>query len=250
MEKITTLEGSPFHAGEREVQERLGVRDIEDWARKVVRPFLPEQHREFHTSLPFLVAAAMDDALSRLVGAMRSARAYLQRLRDGRALLRRDRHIVNPDWRALGVHRRRSGRSDRGRAVQRAGDGQPAVDPVDPLVRASDPRGRALPELLEHAELGFCWNERAESTNGAPGRASEHANANRLAASSGSSASAVAARIDTATRRCSSASSCFSVTSRYAPYCACRRARSGLFSGTDLLVIRCARSSAARAASR
>jgi ferredoxin-NADP reductase/predicted pyridoxine 5'-phosphate oxidase superfamily flavin-nucleotide-binding protein len=61
MEKITTLEGSPFHAGEREVQERLGVRDIEDWARKVVRPFLPEQHREFHTSLPFLVAAAMDD---------------------------------------------------------------------------------------------------------------------------------------------------------------------------------------------
>ena len=61
MENTTTLGGSPFHAGEREVQERLGVRDIEDWARKVVRPFLPEQHREFHTSLPFLVAAAMDD---------------------------------------------------------------------------------------------------------------------------------------------------------------------------------------------
>jgi uncharacterized protein len=61
MEKTTTLEGSPFHAGEQEVQERLGVRDIEDWARKVVRPFLPEQHREFHTSLPFLVAAAMDE---------------------------------------------------------------------------------------------------------------------------------------------------------------------------------------------
>ena len=51
---------SPFHAGEQEVQERLGVRDIEDWARKVVRPFMPEQHRDFHTSLPFLVAAALD----------------------------------------------------------------------------------------------------------------------------------------------------------------------------------------------
>lgn len=61
MEETTTLEGSPFHAGEQEVQERLGVGDIEDWARKVVRPFLPEQHREFHTSLPFLVAAAMDE---------------------------------------------------------------------------------------------------------------------------------------------------------------------------------------------
>ena len=51
---------SPFHAGEQTVQERLGVRDIEDWARKVVRPTLPEDHRAFHTALPFLVAAARD----------------------------------------------------------------------------------------------------------------------------------------------------------------------------------------------
>ena len=51
---------SPFHAGEQQVQERLGVRDIEDWARKVVRPYLPEEHRAFHTAMPFLVAAARD----------------------------------------------------------------------------------------------------------------------------------------------------------------------------------------------
>ena len=51
---------SPFHRGERQVQARLGVRDIEDWARTVVRPYLPEQHRAFHTALPFLVAAARD----------------------------------------------------------------------------------------------------------------------------------------------------------------------------------------------
>jgi ferredoxin-NADP reductase/predicted pyridoxine 5'-phosphate oxidase superfamily flavin-nucleotide-binding protein len=51
---------SPFHAGERQVQERLGVRDIEGWGRKVVRPYLPEQHRAFHTALPFLVIAARD----------------------------------------------------------------------------------------------------------------------------------------------------------------------------------------------
>lgn len=53
-------EESPFHAGERKVQESLGVRDIEDWARKVVRDHLPEQHRHFHTSLPFLVVSARD----------------------------------------------------------------------------------------------------------------------------------------------------------------------------------------------
>jgi predicted pyridoxine 5'-phosphate oxidase superfamily flavin-nucleotide-binding protein len=52
---------SPFHEGEQLVQRRLGVRDaIEPWARQVVRNYLPEEHRAFHTSLPFLVAAARD----------------------------------------------------------------------------------------------------------------------------------------------------------------------------------------------
>jgi hypothetical protein len=39
---------SPFHRGEQEVQRRLGVREgIEPWARKVVRPDLPDTHRTF-----------------------------------------------------------------------------------------------------------------------------------------------------------------------------------------------------------
>jgi ferredoxin-NADP reductase/predicted pyridoxine 5'-phosphate oxidase superfamily flavin-nucleotide-binding protein len=54
-------ESSPFHAGEQQVQERLGVRDeIEPWARKVVRDYLPDEHRRFYARLPFLVAAARD----------------------------------------------------------------------------------------------------------------------------------------------------------------------------------------------
>jgi predicted pyridoxine 5'-phosphate oxidase superfamily flavin-nucleotide-binding protein len=51
---------SPFHDGERIVQARLGVGAIEEWARRVVRPYLPEQHRAFHTAQPFLIAAARD----------------------------------------------------------------------------------------------------------------------------------------------------------------------------------------------
>ena len=51
---------SPFHSGEQAVQARLGVRDIEPWARKVVRDHLPQQHRDFHSALPFLVVAARD----------------------------------------------------------------------------------------------------------------------------------------------------------------------------------------------
>lgn len=52
---------SPFHEGEQRVQARLGVREeIEPWARRVVRTFLPEEHQEFYSELPFLVAAARD----------------------------------------------------------------------------------------------------------------------------------------------------------------------------------------------
>jgi ferredoxin-NADP reductase/predicted pyridoxine 5'-phosphate oxidase superfamily flavin-nucleotide-binding protein len=53
---------SPFHIGEQQVQSKLGVRDIESWAKKVVRPFMSDEHCAFHTSLPFLVAAARDQA--------------------------------------------------------------------------------------------------------------------------------------------------------------------------------------------
>jgi hypothetical protein len=60
MPEKTDPNPSPFHAGERQVQARLGVSDIEDWARKVVRGYLPEDHREFHCALPYLIVAARD----------------------------------------------------------------------------------------------------------------------------------------------------------------------------------------------
>ena len=60
MSAVLKVAPSPFHYGEQKVQEQLGVRDIETWARKIVRDYLPEQHREFHTSLPFLLVAARD----------------------------------------------------------------------------------------------------------------------------------------------------------------------------------------------
>lgn len=58
--QATREQASPFHHGERTVQKRLGAGDIEDWARKVIRDHLPEQHRAFHTAQPFLVVSARD----------------------------------------------------------------------------------------------------------------------------------------------------------------------------------------------
>lgn len=54
--------GSPFHRGEREIQERLGVHDrLEDLGRRVIRDFMPDQHREFFARLPYLVVGTVDD---------------------------------------------------------------------------------------------------------------------------------------------------------------------------------------------
>ncbi|MBT8152651.1 pyridoxamine 5'-phosphate oxidase family protein [Epibacterium ulvae] len=58
----STTDGSPFHAGEIALQESLGVRRIEAVGRRVIRPFMPDQHRQFFCAQPFLIAAARDAA--------------------------------------------------------------------------------------------------------------------------------------------------------------------------------------------
>jgi len=52
---------SPFHAGEQELQQRAGKREsLEAFGRRVVRPYLPDQHRRFYQQLPFVVLGAVD----------------------------------------------------------------------------------------------------------------------------------------------------------------------------------------------
>lgn len=52
---------SPWHAGELQLQEHAGVAARMDLVgRKVIRDYMPEQHRDFFAQLPFLVAGAVD----------------------------------------------------------------------------------------------------------------------------------------------------------------------------------------------
>jgi ferredoxin-NADP reductase/predicted pyridoxine 5'-phosphate oxidase superfamily flavin-nucleotide-binding protein len=54
---------SPFHRGEREIQERLGVRErLEDMGRQFIRDHLPDQHRQFYAQLPLLLVGSVDEA--------------------------------------------------------------------------------------------------------------------------------------------------------------------------------------------
>lgn len=54
-------EESPFHPGEQAVQARLGARDrMEQVGRKIIRQFLPEQHRQFYAQLPYFLVGTVD----------------------------------------------------------------------------------------------------------------------------------------------------------------------------------------------
>ena len=51
----------PFHAGERAVQQRLGVAErMLGVGQRVVRDHLPQQHRDFFAQLPFVLVGSVD----------------------------------------------------------------------------------------------------------------------------------------------------------------------------------------------
>ncbi|MGE8498884.1 MAG: pyridoxamine 5'-phosphate oxidase family protein [Pseudomonas sp.] len=61
MEHLPKHRQSPWHAGERMLQQRVGASDrMEAVGQKVVRNYMPDQHREFYQQLPFMVAGAVD----------------------------------------------------------------------------------------------------------------------------------------------------------------------------------------------
>ena len=54
-------EGSPFHAGERALQERAGVEGrMAQSGRRAIRDFMPDQHRELFAKLPMIVVGSLD----------------------------------------------------------------------------------------------------------------------------------------------------------------------------------------------
>ncbi|MBK5526617.1 pyridoxamine 5'-phosphate oxidase family protein [Pseudomonas sp. TH06] len=55
------MERSPWHAGEQQLQAHVGVAErMEEFGRKVIRTWMPDQHREFYQQLPFILYGAVD----------------------------------------------------------------------------------------------------------------------------------------------------------------------------------------------
>jgi predicted pyridoxine 5'-phosphate oxidase superfamily flavin-nucleotide-binding protein len=60
---VEPFRASPFHEGERTVQQRAGARAVAVAARlgsSMVRDFMPDQHRLFFAELPYLMVASLD----------------------------------------------------------------------------------------------------------------------------------------------------------------------------------------------
>lgn len=53
---------SPFHRGEHELQTRIGQREkMESIGKRVVRSYMPDQHRDFFSQLPFMIIGSVDN---------------------------------------------------------------------------------------------------------------------------------------------------------------------------------------------
>jgi len=52
---------SPYHSGEQNHQDQMGRLDYQDrMARKIHRPYMPDQHQEFYAQLPMFMAGSVD----------------------------------------------------------------------------------------------------------------------------------------------------------------------------------------------
>ncbi|XLY86989.1 pyridoxamine 5'-phosphate oxidase family protein [Ectopseudomonas mendocina] len=61
MQQLPSHRQSPWHAGERQLQEKVGVAErMEVPGQKVIRDYMPDQHREFYHQLPFMIAGTVD----------------------------------------------------------------------------------------------------------------------------------------------------------------------------------------------
>lgn len=56
-------QASPWHRGERSIHQRMGAAaQMENIGQRVIRDYMPDQHRQFYQQIPFMVVGAVDAA--------------------------------------------------------------------------------------------------------------------------------------------------------------------------------------------
>lgn len=88
---------SPFHAGEREIQRRLGVEaKMDGFGRKVIRDFMPPQHVDFYTQLPFLSLGVVDPSGRPWASLVSGAPGFVSSAHDRQLSVQADWHPDDP----------------------------------------------------------------------------------------------------------------------------------------------------------
>ncbi|MDW3204825.1 MAG: pyridoxamine 5'-phosphate oxidase family protein [Alphaproteobacteria bacterium] len=170
-----SLPSSPYHAGEKAVQARDGVSDLADRAgRRMIRDYMPDQHRTFFEALPLVFLGALDrdgkpwaSVLTGPTGFMTSPDPKHLRIRalPVTADPARDGVHVGAPVALIGVefHTRRRNRMT-GKVVSVDGTGfdvrvDQSFGNCPQYIQARNPRFRAVQEALEVAILGADLNE-------------------------------------------------------------------------------------------
>lgn len=61
MDTVRQPPASPWHAGEKQLQQTFNASErMEELGRRVIRDYMPDQHRAFYQQLPFIVVGAVD----------------------------------------------------------------------------------------------------------------------------------------------------------------------------------------------
>jgi len=82
-----TTDKSPFHAGELAAQKRAKVGDIASLASGFIRDYMPQQHMDFYTGLPFLVVSSADAQGHVWVTILEGADGFIQAPNPGKLMI-------------------------------------------------------------------------------------------------------------------------------------------------------------------
>ncbi len=90
---------SPYHAGEQELHDRLGRKDHQsNMARKIHRPYMPQQHRDFFAQLPLIFAGSVDENGWPWASVLFGQPGFLQTPTDRKMQLTPGRIAGDPFW--------------------------------------------------------------------------------------------------------------------------------------------------------
>lgn len=96
---------SPFHPGELAIQARVGVQEkIDRQGRRIIREFMPEQHRQFFAKLPYVIAGSLDEAERPWASILVGAPGFMSAVGDGALTVQTQHLFGDPLARNLAVN--------------------------------------------------------------------------------------------------------------------------------------------------